>query len=115
MQIVHFDRLKPCPAKIRLVQEADSMVQRDSNDDGEEAAHQMEEQHTSRLQLLDDDDLAAPPPEIDLHEPDPAIRHAEIPEPATVPEDHRRMVPVPKWYPNHVLKRTDFCGPYIAH
>ena len=121
-QIVHFDRLKPCPAKIRLDQEADSTVQRDSKDDGGEAAHQVEEQHTSRrLQLLDYDDdlaapppeidlpdpgidLAAPPPEIDLPEPDPGIRHAEIPEPVPVPEDHRRMVPVPKRYPNRVRK-----------
>ena len=77
MQIVHFDRLKPCPAKIRLDQEGDNMVQRDSNDDSGEAAHQVE-QHTSRsLQLLDeDDDLAAPPPEIDLPEPDPARRNS---------------------------------------
>ena len=76
----------------------------------------MEEQHTSRLQLLDDDDdLAAPPPEIDLPEPDPVIWHAEIPEPAPVPEDHRRMVPVPKRYPNRVWKLTDFYGPFIAH
>ena len=78
-QIVHFDRLKPCPAKIRLDQEGDSTVQRDSNDDGRDAAHQVEEQHTNRrLQLLDDDDdLAAPPPENDLPEPDPTIWHAE--------------------------------------
>ena len=106
-----------CPAKIRLDQEGDSTVQRDSNDDGRDAAHQVEEQNTSRrLQLLDDDDdLAAPPPENDLPEPDPAIWHAEIPEPAPVPEDHRRMVPVPKRYPNRVRKQTDFYGPFIAH
>ena len=113
---MHFDRLKPCPTKIRLDQEADSMVQCDSNDDGGEAAHQIEEQHTSRLQLLDEDnDLASPHPEIDLPKLDPAIRHAEIPKPALVPEDHRRMVPVPKRYPNRVRKQTDFYGPYVAH
>ena len=54
--VLHFDRLKPCPAKIRLDQETNSMVQRDSNEDGGEVAHQMEELHTSTLQLLDDDD-----------------------------------------------------------
>ena len=64
------------------------MVQCDSNDDGGEAAHQMEEQHTSRMQLLDhDDDLAAPPPEIDLPKLDPTIRHEEIPEPAPAQEN----------------------------
>ena len=113
---MHFDRLKPCPAKIRLDQEGDNMVQRDSNDDSGEAAHQVEQHTSRRLQLLDeDDDLAAPPPEIDLPEPDPAMRHAEIPEPAPVPEDHRRMIPVPKRYPNRVRKQTDFYGPFIAH
>ena len=59
---MHFDRLKPYPAKIRLDQETNSMVQRDSNEDGGELAHQMEETHTSKL-LDDDDDLAVPPQE----------------------------------------------------
>ena len=41
-QIVHFDRFKPCPSNIRLVQGADGMILRDNQTDSRGADHPAE-------------------------------------------------------------------------
>ena len=114
-QVVHFDRLKPCPPNIRLDQGTKGKLPRDNHD---ETVRPIQRQSLgSNLQLLDDGDDVIPPlpPEVDGPAPVPAARPADIvprppPAPAPIPRPE-----APRRYPTRERKQTDFFGPYLAH